>query len=453
MILRTLTTTLLLLALSLSAKSQIVHRAEFAPYALRKEATAKEHTTANTKIDFAPTASASAGGQTLYEQLLEVPQSWVDASIYIHLEATGSAYTLEVNGSVVTTCFDSFAPTTYDISKYLRVGKNVVSLITHSSRLSALEEGLAAPSRPLFEGSYIFAQNKLRILDYTWHLEEHEDGLGGQLFIEVIVENKFNFDETIEVGFDVYDPSGNLLDFSSLPLELVGNSIDTIRFAPHLYGAAKNRWNPDTAVGMQRIGQPTTRYTDQLLYSLMLFTKRNRISSDYIPFSVGYFLPQYQDDKLFVGGNEVMLRSTTYNALGSEEQSEKELRALKAQGFNTIAPSYPQPLWFYSLCDKIGLYVIDQAAINAPTASDDKSVGGTPSNDPALCDEYIERVKKMYYRSRNFSCVIAFSLGSPSGNGYNMYKAYEWLKSVETRRPVIYSGAAGEWNSDLLKVE
>ena len=55
----------------------------------------------------------------------------------------------------------------------------------------------------------------------------------------------------------------------------------------------------------------------------------------------------------------------------------------------------------------------------------------------------------MYYRSRNHSCVIAFALGGESGNGYNMYKAYEWLKSVEKSRPGICADADGEWNSDL----
>ena len=44
---------------------------------------------------------------------------------------------------------------------------------------------------------------------------------------------------------------------------------------------------------------------------------------------------------------------------------------------------------------------------------------------------------------------IAYSLCGPSGNGYNMYKAYQWLKSVEKSRPVIYSDTDGEWNSDL----
>mgnify|MGYP002516769178 FL=1 len=65
-------------------------------------------------------------------------------------------------------------------------------------------------------------------------------------------------------------------------------------------------------------------------------------------------------------------------------------------------------------------------------------------------DEYLTRVKSMYYRSRNHSCIIAFALGGDeSGNGYNMYKAYEWLKSVEKERPVIYLGTEGEWNTDL----
>ena len=101
------------------------------------------------------------------------------------------------------------------------------------------------------------------------------------------------------------------------------------------------------------------------------------------------------------------------------------------------------------MCDSLGLYVIDRANINAPERSGDRTGGGTPSNDPRLVGDYLERVKAMYYRSRNHSCVIAFALGGESGNGFNMYKAYEWLKSVEKSRPVICADADGEWNSDL----
>ena len=143
------------------------------------------------------------------------------------------------------------------------------------------------------------------------------------------------------------------------------------------------------------------------------------------------------------------LTKAGYNAAADRKTTLAELKALKAKGKNTICPDYPQPAWFYELCDSLGLYVIDRANINAPERSGDRTVGGTPSNDPRLVGDYLERVKAMYYRSRNFTCVIAYSLGGPSGNGYNMYKAYQWLKSVEKSRPVIYSDTDGEWNSDL----
>ena len=116
---------------------------------------------------------------------------------------------------------------------------------------------------------------------------------------------------------------------------------------------------------------------------------------------------------------------------------------------NTIWPNAPQPYWFYNLCDELGLFVIDQANINAPEKRDDRTTGGTPSNDPRLADEYLERVRNMYYRSRNHTCIIGFALGGESGNGYNMYKAYQWLKSVEPSRPVICIDADGEWDTDL----
>ncbi len=435
---------LLMLLLSPVAYSQVVHRAQINPYALRRDAELRTHSEVDPPIVFAPEAIESSFGEVTHRQRLEMPQSWLDASVYLHIENAKSAYTLRINGRDVVECHDSFTPTTYDISPYLRVGDNTILVVSHPSSLAMLESGVESVDRPKFAESYIFTQSRLRIIDYVTTIVEHDDKKGGQLFIDVVVENRFNFAETIEVGFDLYDPLRKLVDFSTAKKTLEGNSIDTIRFAPHIYGAAQWRWNPAAAKGMQKIGRPTTRYTDQPLYSVMLFTKRNRVSSGYIPFSVGYSLPAYSD---------LSLRVAPYNAVGDQAQTEKELRTLKARHFNTVAPSTPQPLWFYSLCDKVGLYVIDQAAINAPESSTDRKVGGTPSNDPALLDQYLERVKKMYYRTRNFSCVVAYSLGADAGNGYNMYKAYQWLKSVEKERPIIYGGAAGEWNSDELNIE
>ncbi len=444
--------TLALMALAPSLFGQAVMRSEVAPYILRKDATSGERSVSDNYIEFAPTAVATSFGEITREQTLEMPQSWVDAVVYLHLENVGQGYTLAVNGAQVARCEDSATPTDYNISPYLRVGSNSISIVARRSELEQLEQGVAESKRKPLEGSYIYTQSRLRIMDYRATLSEINGGKDARLHLEVIVTNSFNYPEQIEVGFDVYDPAGKLLDFSTTKATVAAGAIDTIRFAPYLYEAEKYRWSPDIPTGMQVIGRPTTRFAPQPLYSVMLYTKRTGVASGYMPFSVGYFTPQYNGSVIEVAGKPITLKAIDYNALGSEQQCEQELQEIKAKGYNTVMPSTPQPIWYYEMCDKVGLYVIDQAAINAPESAENRAIGGSPSNDPKLAGEYLERVQKMYYRTRNFSCVVAYSLGSASGNGYNMYKAYQWLKEVESQRPIIYVGAGGEWNSDELTI-
>src|SRR5699024_7973769 len=75
--------------------------------------------------------------------------------------------------------------------------------------------------------------------------------------------------------------------------------------------------------------------------------------------------------------------------------------------------------------------------------------GGCLSNDPAWLPEYMERTQAMFYRSRNHPCIIAWSLGGDSGNGFNLYRTYMWLRAADPARPIVYRGAGGEWNNDL----
>ena len=149
-------------------------------------------------------------------------------------------------------------------------------------------------------------------------------------------------------------------------------------------------------------------------------------------------------------GTPLKLNKTTYNAASDRATTEREIKALKAKGVNCLCPDYPQPRWFYDICDRVGIYVIDCMAISSPTAHDDRNMGGTPANAPWLVEEYVSRAKAMYYRTRNHACIIAFSLSNTnSGNGYNMYKAYEALKSIGDSRAIIYPFVDGEWNSDI----
>ena len=277
-------------------------------------------------------------------------------------------------------------------------------------------------------------REKRSIRDFNVALIPDSTRKFGVLDLEVIVQNGYNYEEPITVGFDIYAPNSKLLDFSVNDITVPGRSLDTVRFSPYIYHTYENSWGAKGAAP---------------LYRVMLYTKRKGVFKEYIPLKVGFGKTEMKDGKIIRFDKPVTIVSERYNAAADAAATRKELLALKKKGINTIWPNAPQPYWFYNLCDELGLFVIDQANINAPEKRDDRTTGGTPSNDPRLADEYLERVRNMYYRSRNHTCIIGFALGGESGNGYNMYKAYQWLKSVEPSRPVICIDADGEWNTDL----
>ena len=410
-----------------------IFRTEVIPHDTRRDADARNREAGGYYMAFTPKRLAGAEGMSIVGLTLEIPYAWSDGNVYLHLENVGSAYSLWINDRAVAEVEDPATPAEFAIGPYVRQGENDFRLILRPSATEAIN--VEPARRPAFENSYLYYQNKRSIRDFEIALVPDSTRKFGILEVAIVAQNSFNYDETVTVGYDIYSPQGKLLDFNMRDVVIPGRSTDTVRFHPFIYDAYKNRWEAGAKMPP--------------LYRVMLFTRRDGVYKEYMPLKVGFGRTELVDGRLMRLDRELKLVSVPYNAAADRKTTLAELKALKAQGKNTVCPDFPQPAWFYECCDEVGLYVIDRAAINAPERRDDRRVGGTPSNDPSLADEYLERVKAMYYRSRNFTCVIAYALGNPSGNGYNMYKAYEWLKSVETARPVICADAAGEWNTDL----
>lgn len=429
----------LLSVIGASAQDARVYRSEFLTYDSRKGSDATDRSAIKKYLEFAPAPYAVDGTAIGMRQSFERPSTWTDCNIYLHLENIGFGYSLRINDRDVATVEDSFTPADFDITPYIGEGKNIIELNMRESLLPELESGLKAPTRKHFENSYIFCQHNRKIKDFAIALVPDSTRKFGVLKLDIVVENSYNYDEPVAVGYDIYAPNGKLLDYNVREITVGGHSIDTTSFAPFIYHTYENKWqlSPKAAVTATA---PAYRVT--------LFTKRSGMLWEYIPLKVGFDDVTYSDGRFYRFGTELKLVEQRYNATADRATARREIRALKTKGINTLRPDYPQPKWFYDICDELGMYVIDRANINAPDRNTDRKIGGTPSNDPSLKDEYLSRVKAMYFRSRNHNCVIAFALGGDSGNGYNMYKAYEWLKSEEPLRPVFYQGAKGEWDSD-----
>lgn len=423
---------------TLSAQAHI-HRSEFICYDKREDAKSDIRTSIDKYLTVAPALQFESDEgvvRAVYEQMFEVPPAWLDYNAYLHIENVGADYTLFINGVQVSAPQDQFTPADFYISPYIDEGANLLAIVVvEEPYMEYLDETLEQPQRTQFENSYIFAQRRLAVYDFNVRMVPDSLDRFAELHLDVIADNSFDTDETIAIGYDIYAPDGKLMEYSVNDMELAPRSRDTLRFRPYIYHSNPNRWSP----------------SNPKLYDLMLYVKRSSILWEYIPIKVGFAEYGYNDKgEITAFGKAITLNKSRYNAAVDRATTEKEIKALKAKGINCLCPDYPQPRWFYDVCDRVGIYVIDCAAISSPTDSGNRNVGGTPANAPELLDAYLMRVEAMYRRAQNHVSIIAFRLGGDSsGNGYNMYKAYELLKSYGDSRAIIYGGAEGEWNSDI----
>lgn len=409
-------------------------RSELIPYDTRHDAVAGDRSKIDRYVEFRPEATRIEEEAVVVGQRIEIPYAWTDGLVFLHLENVGSAYALEINGREAGRSEDPFTPADYDVTPFVREGANEVTVALRESAAPELHEGIR-PARARFTDSYLFGQHKRSVSDVAVRLMPDSTCRFGVLDLAIVARNGFNYPEQVTVAYDFYDPKGKLLEYDVREVTVDGRSADTVRFAPYIYHTYENKW-------AEKGRAP--------LYRLTVFTKRDGGMWEYMPVNVAFTGVEYRDGVLLRFGEEIPLSTASYNAAADRKTSEKQMKELKAKGFNTLTPGYPQPQWYYDLADELGLYVIDRASINAFERRADRTVGGTPANDPSMADEFVARVQAMYYRTRNHPSVIAYALGGPSGNGYAMYKAYEWLKSVESDRPIIYEDADGEWNTDEL---
>ena len=430
---RAITTILALTALMVGYAQQ-VYRTEFSVFDTREAALKNDHSKTERHIRFAPKAMGVVDNVEIVGQKVDMPVAWSDYNVYLHLQNAFKAYDLVVNEKLVASVEETNTHADFLLSPYLLQGENEIVLLLRRSEASELNVGSKSNLVEQFRGSYLFAQHRKHIYDYDARIIEKADGKGLGLELDIVVRNDFNFEEPLQVGYDIYSPENKLVDYTVREMSVAGRSFDTLRIRTALGQESRYLWSA----------------ANPKLYRLTLYIKRDGKPREYVSFRLGAGRTTIADGKILRNGKPITIKSAQYNARTTYDEALAEIKALKAKGINTLLPDNPQPEWFYDICDGLGIYVIERANINPTAEPANRKIGGTPSNNPELLGEYLARVKAMYYRTRNHSCIIAYALGGDqAGNGYNMYKAYQWLKGVEKERAVICTSADGEWNSDV----
>jgi Beta-galactosidase/beta-glucuronidase len=191
------------------------------------------------------------------------------------------------------------------------------------------------------------------------------------------------------------------------------------------------------------------------LYHLRAVCYDKKGATETVEMDFGFRTIKIVGRKLIVNGRPILIKGADRHEMSAkggyvvtEAEMLEDIRIMKELNINTVRTShYPNDPRWLSLCDRYGLYVIDEADIES------HGMGYGPrtlGNNPIYKQAHLERVQRMAQRDFNHPSVIIWSLGNEAGNGENFYAAYDWLSAWDTSRPVQYERAGEEYNTDII---
>ncbi len=390
----------------------------------------------------------------VYRRDIEIPAGWEGRDIYLHIAGAKSGTYVYLNGEEVGYSEDSKNPAEFHINKFLKPGKNVLTLkIFRWSTGSYLECQDFWRISGIERDVFIYSQPKTAIHDFrviSTLDDQYKDGI---FKLAIDLKNHTNQTKNIEIGYELVDSKGNVVVSEQKNSWISSNSIQTSSFETILLSVPQ--WSSE---------QPN-------LFKLLMTVKEDGKITEVIPYNVGFRRIEIKTTDiiagngkpytlLFINGQPIKLKGVNVHEHNpetghylTEDIMRRDFEIMKQNNLNTVRLShYPQDRKFYELCDEYGLYVYDEANIESHGMYYNLSKGRSLGNNPEWLKAHIDRVMNMYERNKNYPSVTFFSLGNEAGNGYNFYQAYLWVKNKDKLlmdRPVNYERALWEWNTDM----
>ena len=330
----------------------------------------------------------------IYRRSFTVPRGWRSRPVVLEFGAAEGALYVLVNGAPVGIAKDSRTPAQFDVSELVRHdGPNeLVAVVVRWSDASFVEDQ-----------------------DQWWHA-----GLSRTIRLVSPSVRDLEVRTELDGRLSVLASSGDVraLDRRGRVVTkgtIANGSLDTDVRAPQPWSAE-----------------------DPALYTLELTSEGETVST-----SFGFRQVEIRDRQLLVNGEPVLIAGVnrhehddTRGRVISRESMEQDVRLMKQFNVNAVRTShYPNDPYWLELCDRFGLYVIDEANIESHAYYDELC------HDPRYRNQWVERVANMVERDKNHPSVIFWSLGNESGYGANHDAAAGWVRSRDASRPLHYEGA------------
>ncbi|SHJ25492.1 glycoside hydrolase family 2 [Fibrobacter sp. UWP2] len=393
----------------------------------------------NIKQPAAPTNYNPVGH---YRRNFTVPKDWDGKEIRLHFEGVESAYYVWVNGKFVGYSENTFTDHEFNITDKLRSGENNISVqVFRWCDGSWMEDQDFIRLAGIYRDAYIYALPKVHIQDFFVHSSVTSDYKNGDLSLSAWVQNTSTAaasDYTLEVS--LYDEGGSQVISTQKASvgSLASGKENEVKFASTVVSGAK-LWSAES---------PN-------LYTIVLALKDG--SGKVVQYEsnrIGFRKVEIKNDG---GENRYMINNKPVKFLGvnrhemdpdrgralTYERMEADVILMKQFNINALRTShYPNNPYMYELCDKYGIYVLDETNLETHGANNE-----IPKNDDNWRPASIERISSMIQRDKNHPSVVVWSLGNEAGNG-NVFKSmHEYAMSNDPSRPVHYEGDNG--NADV----
>jgi beta-galactosidase len=383
---------------------------------------------------FVPTSYNPTG---VYRREVTIDKSWEGKDIFLHVGTAKSNLTVWVNGVYVGYGEDGKLPSEFNLNKYVKTGKNTIVLqVMKWNDGSYLECQDMWRMSGITRDSYLVARNKAHLKDYEIIPDLDASYVNGSLKISTEFSD-LNKKETYTLDVQLKD----------------GDKIITSK----VISALSEKQTFDFAVNNPKKWSAEIPNLYQI--DFILKDKKGTVV-EVIRQNVGFRKVEIKGGQLLVNGKAVYIKGVNRHETDpvtgqtiSRARMEQDVKTMKEFNLNAVRMShYPNDEYLYELCDKYGIYVVDEANIESHGMGYDitKTLGNRPDWELA----HIQRMQRMIERDKNHASVIIWSMGNEAGNGYNFYRGYLWIKNRDKSRPIQYERAtAGAWDGKDLKFE
>ncbi len=350
-----------------------------------------------------------------YRREFQLPDDWNGQQIVYHVGSATSNLKLWVNGKYVGYSEDSKMAAEFDITKYVKKGKNLLAMqVMRWCDGSYLEDQDFWRFTGIAREVYLYARPKQHVED----LIVSQDYVDGKGLLSVSVKAP----KGLQVEARLEDADGHV----------VGTGLQ------QTIDGAKG-WTAETPY----------------LYTLYVTTKKGTQVVESIRQRVGFRHVEIKGGQLFVNGQPILIKGVDRHELDpdggyvmSVDRMRQDIRIMKQLNINAVRTShYPDDPRWYDLCDEAGLYLVAEANLESHGMGYGER---TLAKREDFAKMHLERNEGNVLSLRNHPCIIIWSMGNEAGYGPNFERVYDWIKSVDTSRPVQYEQAGQNGKTDIF---